>query len=179
MAFWEVIQAQLHYIPQTILVAVLLLMSFLFISDNKGHIKERIVSFLRHKWIVVFLSYTAFLFTVTIFARFVSKPVFSGVGEFRVIINGKINKEVLFNFMLFIPYTFSCLKSYTPKHFIRTSFFLSFGTTLFIEVFQFLFWVGHFTIADIVYNTLGGMFGCCLWRLFGKSGYARKNQSKQ
>ncbi len=179
MALWEVIQGQLHYIPQTILVAILLFMSFLFVSDNKGHIKERIVSFLGHKWIVVFLSYTAFLFTVTILARFVSRPVFSGVGKFRVIINGKINAEVLFNFLLFIPYTFSYLKAFKPKKYIRTSFFLSFGTTLFIEIFQFLFWVGHFTIADIVYNTLGGMIGCCLWRLFRRNGHERTNQSKQ
>ena len=174
-----ILHEQVHYIPQTAFVAILFFMSFIFVSDNLGQIKTKLIMFFKQIWIVIFLSYAAFLFTVTILARYISKPVFSGVGNFRFIQNGKINREAIFNILLFTPYTFSFLKAFTPKKALRSSFLLAFSSTMFIEVFQFLFWVGHFTIADIVHNVLGGMIGYGIWgilRMYKKS--HKHNQTK-
>lgn len=163
MEILQYIKEQVHYIPQTVIVAILFIMSYIFISDNKGQIKARIRKLLKKRWIIAFLCYSAFLFTITIIARYVSEPIFSGIGKFGMFQNGKADKDVIFNITLFIPYTFCYIKAFTPQNIIRSSFLLSLSSTIFIEVFQFVFWVGHFTIADIIHNIVGGMIGCGIW----------------
>ena len=66
---------------------------------------------------------------------------------------------------MFVPYTFFYIKAFKPKLVWQKCLMLSLATTLFIEVFQLLFWVGWFSLADIVHNVVGGMLGCGLWKL--------------
>lgn len=179
MEVLKIFQEQLHYIPQTALVTILFFMCYLFISDNKNQIKTKIAGLLKQRWIAAFLCYSAFIVTITVLARFVSEPVYSGLGRFAIIENGKINRDAVINILLFIPYTFCYLKAFTPPKVFKSSFFLSLGSTVFIEVFQFLFWVGHFTIADIVHNTMGGIIGCTIFCIRQMIKDKRKKQSSQ
>lgn len=166
MEIWNEILYQIHFIPQSLLVAGMLVLSYLFIVDNRGVIKERIVSLIRRKWETAFLCYTAFLFTTTIIARYRAKPVYSGVGMFGIYsLNGKINMETIVNIFLYIPYTFLCMKAFSIKRILITSFLMSILSSVFVETFQYLFWVGQFTIADIIHNTFGGMIGCIIYYL--------------
>lgn len=165
MDVWKSIRYQMHFIPQATIVTMLLFMSYLFLTDNRGHVKERLKSFFKQRWIVTFLAYTAFLFTSTVIARYVSQPIFSGLGTFGIIRDGIWNKEIIFNIILFIPYTYLYIKAFDPEHKVRTTFLLSLCSTVFIELFQVLFWVGQGTVADLVHNILGGMIGYGLWYL--------------
>ena len=153
----------MHFIPQAMIVAMVLFMSYLFLTDNKGYVKERMKSFLEQKWVVAFLAYAAFLFTITIISRYISRPRYSGIGTFGIIKNGKWNKEIIVNILLFMPYTYFYIKAFNPLHKIRTPFLLSLCSTAFIELFQVLFWVGQGTVADVVHNLIGGMIGCGIW----------------
>ena len=168
MEVWKDIKYQAHFIPQATIVTALLFMSYLFLTDNRGHVKERMLAFLKQRWIAAFLTYTAFLFTSTVIARYISQPVFSGLGTFGIIKNGEWNKEIIVNILFFIPYTYLYIKAFNPKHKIRTTFLLSLCSTVFIEAFQLFFWVGQGTVADLVHNILGGMIGCGLWYLLHK-----------
>lgn len=165
MDVWKEIKYQAHFIPQAVIVTVLLCMSYLFLTDNRGYVKERVKAFIKQRWVVAFLAYTAFLFTSTVIARYVSQPIFSGLGTFAIIRNGKWNKEIVFNILFFIPYTYLYIKAFMPEHKVRTAFLLSLCSSVFIELFQVLFWVGQGTIADLVHNIMGGIIGCGLWYL--------------
>ena len=153
----------LHYIPQALLVTVLFVMSFLFIKDNQGRIKDRINDFFGQKWLVAFLFYTALLLTGTILSRQYTNPFTSITGTIWLISEGELVIAGLINILMFIPYTFLYLKAFKPKKPIVCCFCISLASTLFIELFQLLFWLGWFSIADIIHNILGGLIGCGLW----------------
>ena len=165
MEVWKEIKYHAHFIPQAVIVTVLLFMSYMFMIDNKGHVKERITAFCKQRWIMAFLTYTAFLFTSTVIARFISRPVFSGLGTFGIVRDGKWNKEIIVNILFFIPYTYLYIKAFNPEHKTRAAFLLSLCSSVFIELFQVIFWVGQGTVADLVHNIMGGMIGCGLWKL--------------
>ena len=150
---------QAHFIPQSLVVAALFIMSFLFISDNRGKIRERLLGLVKQRWTVAFLFYAAFVLTTTVLARYRAAPIYSGVGSFALISKGKVNKETLVNIILFIPYSFLYIKAFRPKKRAKSVLLLCFLSTLFIESFQYLFWVGQFTLSDIVYNMIGGVIG--------------------
>ena len=145
---------------------MLVIMSYIFIIDNKGNIKKRVKSVIKQRWRFSFLLYIAFLFTITILARYSSKPVYSGIGTFGIVQNGKWNKEIITNIIIFIPYTFLYIRAFNPVKPIYSSIKLSIYSTVFIEIFQFLFWVGHGTLADVVHNALGGLIGCVFSYLY-------------
>ena len=154
---------QLHYIPQAALLTVLFMMSYLFIKENKGHAREKIASLFSQKWLVAFLFYTALLLTGTIIARTHTEPFRNIIGIFGFTTYGGINKNGLINILLFVPYTFLYIKAFGPQRPFGKSLLLSLATTLFIEFFQLLFWVGWFSFADIIHNITGGIIGYLLW----------------
>ena len=140
-------------------------MSYLFINDNKGQVWKRLRNFFKQKWIVAFLGYAAFLFSATIIARFRSQPIFSGMGTFGIMKDGKWNKEIIVNIVLFIPYTFLYSKAFISGKTLLSTFLLSLCTSVFIELFQVAFWVGQGTVADVIHNVIGGLIGYSLWYL--------------
>ena len=144
---------------------MLFFMSYLFLTDNKGNIIKRLGSFFCQKWIVAFLGYAAFLFTTTVIARYRSKPIYSGIGTFGIVRNGKLNMEITINVLFFIPYTYLYNLAFKPNNRVLASFLLSLLSTVFIELFQVFFWVGQGTVADVIHNVIGGMIGCGLWYL--------------
>lgn len=156
---------QLHYIPQAFFLTVLLILSFLFIRENRGRVKEKIAALRSQKWLLAFLFYTALLMTGTIIARTHTEPLRNIIGDFGFTIDGRINKNGLINVLMFVPYTFLYINAFLPQKPFGKSLLLSLATTLFIELFQLLFWVGWFSFADIIHNITGGIIGCIVWFL--------------
>ena len=154
---------QLHYIPQAALLTVLFILSFLFVRENRGHVKEKIAALCSQKWLLAFLFYAALLLTGTIIARTHTEPLQNIIGDFGFTTDGWINKNGLINVLIFIPYTFLYIKAFKPQKPWKKSLLLSLVTTLFIEFFQLLFRVGWFSLADIIHNMIGGILGCILW----------------
>ena len=111
------------------------------------------------------MGYAAFLLSSTVIARYRSQPVFSGLGTFGVISNGRWNKEIIINILLFFPYTFLFCMAFNSSKRLLSSLLLSLCTATFIEMFQILFWVGQGTIADVIHNVMGGLIGYGIWYL--------------
>ena len=137
---------------------------------------KRLKTLFKQKWIVAFLGYAAFLSSATIIARFRTQPIFSGIGTFGLIRNGKWNKEIIVNIVLFIPYTFFYSKAFSSGKSLLSSFLLSLCTSVFIELFQVVFWVGQGTVADVIHNVMGGLIGYSLQYLINM--YKRKHTMK-
>lgn len=82
---------------------------------------------------------------------------------------GELYTEGLENFILFIPLTLLMFwalkkqlfqnKEITLFTVLKKATIISFGCSLGIEVTQLIFSIGWFQISDLVFNTLGGMFG--------------------
>lgn len=159
---------KLHYIPQAIIIFVLLTMSFLFFQDNRRHIKERIKNLRKQRWIVCFLFYTALLLTGTILARPYTNPYTNITGFIWLFVEGKLNIGGLINILMFIPFVFLYLNAFKPQKPIVSCLLVSIGSTLFIELFQLLFWVGWFSLADMIHNFIGGMIGYVVWHAHKK-----------
>ena len=154
---------KLHYIPQAMIVFVLLIMSFLFIQENRGHIKEQITKLGKQRWLIIFLFYTALILTGTILARPCANPYTNITGFIWLFTEGELNIGGLINILMFVPYTFLYLNAFKTQKPIVSCIFVSIGSTMFIELFQLLFWVGWFSLADMIHNIIGGMIGCILW----------------
>ena len=159
----KVLTTFIHFIPQTAIISMLFIMSYLFLVDNRDNVKARIMTFLKNKWMAAVVLYSACLLTVTLIGRYRTNPYRNMIGSFGVYVDGKINEEVLINLILYVPYAYLFIKANKPKHAIRAGMLLTIGTTACIEVLQLLFWLGQFSIADIIHNTIGGMIGCGLW----------------
>ena len=160
----------LHFIPQTIIFSVLSIMAYIFIQDNKGNIRNKLKQFLNQRWIAFHIIYCAFLLTVTLIGRYKANPYTNIIGTFCAFKNGRLNSEIVVNILLYIPYTYSFIMVYHPKSAVLSCLFLSLITTCGIETLQLLFWLGQFSLADIVHNTIGGMLGYILWFIFHTGG---------
>ena len=99
------------------------------------------------------------------FNRFISKPIHSGLGTFGVFSNGRLNTEGIINILLFVPYSFLYIKAFSPVP-IKKIVLLVLCSTITIEVFQYVFWAGQFTISDIVHNTIGGFVGYVMFLFY-------------
>lgn len=161
--------SQLHYIPQAIALTIMLIMSFMFVNENNDQVKNKIVQFIKsNAWLVGLLFYTALLLTGTLLGRPLTYPLKNIVGHIGFVKDGKINIGALENILIFIPYTFLYCEAVRPRNCFINCFLLSIGTTVFIELFQLLFWLGQFSVADMIHNTIGGLAGCMIWFLFNK-----------
>ena len=159
----KVLSTIIHFIPQTAIITILFIMSYLFVVENRGKVKAKLILFFKKKWLALFIIYTSCLLTVTLIGRYRTNPYKNMIGSFGVCADGKFNEEVVANIILYIPYIFCFIKAWEPKHVIRSSLLLTVGTTVCIELLQLLFWLGQFSIADIIHNTIGGFIGCGIW----------------
>lgn len=98
--------------------------------------------------------------------------------------NGVIIYEGIENIMLFVPLIFLLYYAFEEniyretigKNIIRT-LEISFGVSLFIEFNQLIFRIGTFQIADLVYNTLGGVLGFSAYAIV--RAFFKMNSKKQ
>lgn len=160
------ILTQLHYIPLAAFLTVLFVIAFLFFTENNEEAKDKIIKMVREDgWIVAFLFYSALLFSGTLMGRPHTNPFVDIIGHIGFGKDDNFLTDGLVNILMFVPYTYLYLKAFRPERFVRKSFFISIATTIIIELCQLLFWVGQFSLGDILHNIIGGMVGCGLWHL--------------
>lgn len=100
------------------------------------------------------------------------------IGNFQLVSSGgRINEDSLNNILLFIPFSillsassFGTIERYTCKKgrlsYGRTllcAMLISFLFSFSIECAQNIFWLGAFQLADLFFNTLGGLVGGCCY----------------
>lgn len=168
------ILSQKQFLYRSLLMMVLLTVSYYFILDNGKETIKRLISILKQPWLAAFFFYSAFILTSTVFARTRINPYRSVFKSFGILIDGKLNSELVNNTLLFIPFSYLFLQAFKPKNTWGTVLILSAVTTLFIELSQLLFWLGEFQFSDIVHNIIGGVVGCGLWHLTNRMVRKRK-----
>lgn len=136
-----------------------------FLTDYKGHIREKISSLQSKIEIVAFLFYTALLFTSTIIARFVANPYSNIIGHIMFFESNTFNYDGLMNTLMLVPYVFLYNLSFKLENALKRNLLLIISTSSFIELLQLLFWVGKFSIADLIHNVIGGIIGYIIWRI--------------
>ncbi len=159
---------QAFYFPRAILLAVPMILAWLFWKDNQGHIREKLAELKRKWWIIIFFIYTSFILVSTVIGRSEENPLGYVTSHIIPGNNAKIWKMNIENMLMFVPYSFLYLQAFKPERPWRSSLLLIILTTLFIEVCQLLFWLGVFQLSDIIYNTIGGILGIGIWKLWKK-----------
>ena len=87
--------------------------------------------------------------------------------------------NILGNVAAFLPFGFFLpVFSGRCKKFWRTAFY-SFELSLLVELLQLVFRVGSFDVDDLLLNTLGGMAGYGLYRLFVRYYHQRNQRGKE
>ncbi len=155
----------------------------------KSIIREWIDSFkndrkFRSKFL--FAVYIFLVFTKTVFFRsYQGSPIANVWGYWHMYTEeGKINTELFENFILFVPLPVCVFFAYPKRIFgrKRRKFFttvlkgieISFAVSCLIEIIQMFFKLGTFQISDLVFNTLGGLFGSILYYVYIKLLHKRK-----
>lgn len=85
--------------------------------------------------------------------------------------DGKFSTEAIENVFLFLPFILLLFWTFSEKlwrrkkvlHMMAAALGISFGTSLGIEFLQLLLCLGTFQLADLFYNTLGGVLGGALY----------------
>ncbi len=155
----------LQCIPRALILAVLIILSYEFIRENKRGFIEKILGVIKQKWVLLFLLYFSLIFTSAVFARVITDPFSSVFKNFGLYDEDGINTELIINILVFVPYTFFYLQAFKPKHPFKRIITLSIITTCSIELFQLVLWLGKFQISDIVHNFVGGVIGYALWNI--------------
>lgn len=159
------ILAQGIYIPRALILTLLFIVVGIYpqmkASGNKWDSRE----LLEHWREVLFLFYLAFMLVSTLFSRKITNPYPNILKHLNTWDYFEWNNEIIGNILLFIPFTALFLQAFRVKNTWKSSFIVSIVTTSFIELSQLLFWLGEFQFADIINNTIGGMLGCCIWRI--------------
>lgn len=118
------------------------------------------------------IIYLSILLKLTLLGRSHIDPltaVFRGWFPFKEYY--KWNIDAIYNLFLFTPLTFFLNKSFpafAKKNLTKRMLVISFLISLFIEINQLIFEIGTFQIADLVYNSLSGVFGGWLYRFLYK-----------
>ena len=172
------IDRQLHFIPQVLVLFVLFIFAYLFISENRGKIVEKIKSLInQERWLIAFLFYTSLLFSCTVLARTYTRPTEDAIGQIALMQNGTINVGTIENILMFVPYTYLYSNAFRRGKTIWKCLLLSIVTTVLMELCQLVFLIGWFQLADMIHNTIGGMIGYGLWFIQEKClshGWVRK-----
>ena len=157
---------QAKYVPRAIILIPLLLLAILFIKENnKEQIKSKLFGTISDYKLMFFLFWLAFILMSTIFSRWTKTPYRNILGGFGLRTNKGWNTEAIENIVLFVPYTFLYIGAFRPEKPWISALKISFISTVTIELFQLLFWLGSFQLSDILHNVEGGMLGCGLWCL--------------
>lgn len=158
-----------RFIYKTVIMFFLLAVTYLFIKEHGRRTGRVLLDILKEPWLVLFLLCTAYLLTCTVVGRYFTNPYKSILGSVGILkSDGGINVDMVANVLMFVPYVFLFLKAFKPNHPFRSSLFLSFCTTIFIELSQLIGWLGNFQLIDLVHNMLGGVIGFGLWYLWEK-----------
>lgn len=166
---------QLHYIPQATILTILFAFVYLYIKEKKKQTIIQLKNLLREKKAVLtFLFYTALLLAGTIMGRPHTNPFTNVIGIIGIFNNGHIDYGSLFNIVMFIPYIFLFNLTFKPKKAFVYSLWLTITSSLFIELFQLLFWIGQFSVGDLFHNIIGGLTGYGLWCAFSGIKKSRK-----
>ncbi len=169
----------------TLLFTILALFAIAYISENglKHSIKKIWHKFKTddnlYRCKVIFFLYTFFLARITLLGREYFDAPLSRVFDKGWIITknefGKWDFDAINNILLLMPYTFFMFRAF-PKLIAKSNitkiifkaFLISLCTTLFIENCQLIFSIGTFQLADITYNTIGGILGGLIAYIFVK-----------
>ena len=174
---------QARFLYKTVLMIFFITITFLFFRNNLREkdgwkrIKEQFTDLLKKPWIVAFLVYVAYVFSSTIMGRYLTKPYNNILKGFGIVgDNGEINTDLFVNVLMFIPLSFLYLKAFQPKKPVQSSIVLSACSSVFIELSQLIGWLGNCQLSDILYNTIGGLLGCCIWYIAGITKQRRKRK---
>ena len=153
--------------PACLLTILLCIVSLFF---HEPHASKKLLNLWRdRKKVILFFFYVAFLMMATVFGRPTTRPYNSIFKHlFFKIDNAAWNREIIENTLVFIPLTFLFLNSFSKrlKKPYQSAVLLAFATSMFIELSQLIFWLGEFQFADIIYNTIGGLFGLGMWHIY-------------
>lgn len=107
------------------------------------------------------------------------KEIARFVKYWRVLGMKAVLLNILGNVAAFLPFGFFLpVFSGRCKKFWRTAFY-SFELSLLVEQLQLVFRVGSFDVDDLLLNTLGGMAGYGLYRLFVRYYHQRNQRGKE
>lgn len=107
------------------------------------------------------------------------KEITRFVKYWRVLGMKAVLLNILGNVAAFLPFGFFLpVFSGRCKKFWRTAFY-SFELSLLVELLQLVFRVGSFDVDDLLLNTLGGMAGYGLYRLFVRYYHQRNQRGKE
>ena len=107
------------------------------------------------------------------------KEIARFVKYWRVLGMKAVLLNILGNVAAFLPFWFFLpVFSGRCKKFWRTAFY-SFELSLLVELLQLVFRVGSFDVDDLLLNTLGGMAGYGLYRLFVRYYHQRNQRGKE
>jgi len=164
---YNFIQTQYRFIYKTFLMFFFFAIAYLFFKENRGKkSKEKMLSLLKQPRVILFLLYASYLLTATVVGRYYKRPYGLTFSHFGIRIGDPAwNEDIINNIILFIPLTLSYNFAFRPKKIFKTDFYLSFFTTVFIELSQLIGWLGSFQFADMFHNVIGGMLGCGVWCL--------------
>ena len=161
---WD-LSRQGTYVWRGVVLAVVLGMAYLFWTDNRGRIRERLKAVPHKPWLVLFLLYAGFLLVSTLFGRSFTVPYKNLTNHLFFGNLMSVNIEITENILLYIPYVFLMLQAVRPKHSLRKALGFAAGTSVFVELSQLLFWLGECQLADVLHNTAGGLLGWGLYAL--------------
>ena len=132
--------------------------------------------------IIIFVYYIILLFNTVIFARYNSinsynlVPFKSIIDMFRNGTAYSIIINVFGNLLVFMPLEYFLIELFKVNKF-SVNFILSFGITLLIELFQFVFKVGVLDIDDLIICTLGMMLFYICYNLLIKKNKEVSNEN--
>ena len=160
------ILSQMQYVPRAILLFIFVVLSYLYVREHKKNTINRIRLLLKQRWVSLLMLYFSYLLLSTVFARNITNPLQFVTDQVVFQNDHRLDAEIIQNILLFIPYTFLILQSFKLEEPFKLSLIVSLCTTVIIEIVQLVFWLGAFQLSDIIYNTVGGIVGYLIWRIF-------------
>ncbi len=175
--FKEIALSLFSYLSQSIIFAILMVVATVYFYEHgfKSGITKvwgMVKSSSHYRYLAAFYLYIYLMALQTIISREAEWCGWCYIMNdwWFYYSNGELNCNWLLNYLLFVPYGYLLLgtfeklvKQASLKKVIKVSLKFSFLTSLGIEVIQLLFSVGTFQLADLCYNTLGGLSGAVLY----------------
>ncbi|MGI5825407.1 MAG: VanZ family protein [Bacillota bacterium] len=129
----------------------------------------------RNLTVGLFAVYFFILVWIILFKMQTDLSILSGVRSLNLIpfggsaiVNGRVDiSEILDNVLIFLPFgLYICMLK--PDWSFGKRLLPVLGTSLFLEVMQYILAVGSSDITDLITNTLGGVLGIVLFMLLAK-----------
>lgn len=176
----------------SIILAVLFMFFYLFAADCgwKSACRKWVEMFkakseFRRVFLLAF--YTALILFRTLLNRNLwMNPLSNVMGGWSLYNeNGQLTTEAIENIILFVPFSIFLFWTFREKlcgskicffKVIWQSCKIVFLCSISIEISQVIFRVGTFQLADLFYNTLGGIIGGIIYYFFYKVTHRRKNR---